>query len=107
MVTKTAQYEITATTPRLAAYQLQRFITRLCDYGEEAVVRAPKDSNYGSWEVVWESGPYEWAISGGLGGDIYEEEFQGTLYMNPPTFGFHGLIYVEAANTYTMSFHYK
>jgi hypothetical protein len=81
---------ITAKTPAGAAKQLYKELCTIAvgigqDPSEIAINR-PADAMFGGWEVVWECGPYEWAVVASLGGDIFEEELQGTLYRNTPTF---------------------
>ena len=83
-------YPITARTPAGAAKQLHRHIETLCDEvgqsREGVVLRNPQESEYGGWEVMWEEGPYEWAIAASSGGDIYEAELGGTGQRLQPTF---------------------
>ena len=107
-------YKITARTPAGAAKQLHRHIETLCDEvgqsTEYVILRTPQESERGCWEVIWEEGPYEWAIVASMGGDIYEAELGGTGQRLQPTFP--GLSasansgwFAEPATSYTLCFY--
>jgi hypothetical protein len=83
-------YEITARTPAQAAKQLHRHLLKICEgtgqSSKYVTIRKPSESEYGGWEVMWEEGPFEWAIAASMGGDIYEAELGGTGQRLQPTF---------------------
>ena len=107
-------YEITARTPAQAAKQLHRHLLKICEgtgqSSKYVTIRKPSESEYGGWEVMWEEGPYEWAIAASSGGDIYEAELGGTGQRLQPTFP--GLSasansgwFAEPATSYTLCFY--
>ena len=88
-------YRIDAKTPKGQAGQLLRFIDRMAGVQGAATLerRTYRNSNYAmrvSWKVIWEGGPFEWAIVGGAGGNIWGEELGYKLYdpRLPRTFQF-------------------
>ena len=102
-----ARHKIRAKTPRGAANQLLRAIKTMPG-GEGAFIRK---SDYGDAPtVVWEAGPYEWAVIATGPGDIYAVEMGGTLTdayrRNRPTFALHGQDgwFAEPMTSYALSF---
>ena len=99
-------YTIDAKTPKGQANQVLRAVNREAkrlDAPETAIVR--KDGR--GWQVTWEDGPYEWALIGGNGGNIWGEEFGYKLYDRrlQPTFEFASHVYFEHWFTFDFTFY--
>ena len=102
--------EVTAKTPAGASNQVFRGIKRMAkSVGQDTTYIMRRQRPGGGWEVVWEEGPFEWAIAASLGGDIWEEELEGTLYQRPPTFpGMNAPgspVLAEPDNSYSLGFY--
>jgi len=72
---------IDAKTAKGQAGQMLRAIRReAIRAGMDAEEAVLKGGPQGSWQVVWEGGPFEWAVTGGHGGNIWGEEMGYHLY---------------------------
>jgi hypothetical protein len=58
------------------------------------------------WEVTWEDGPYEWAVIGGGGGNIWGEEMGYHLYDHrlQPTFEFASHVTFDHNSSFDFTF---
>lgn len=69
-----------------------------CDF-EMFVARADEHHGMskGTWTVCWESGPFEWGVTTGLGGNMWGEEMGYPLHDRrlKPTFEFADGIFYE------------
>ena len=107
-------YLIDAKTARGQAGQMLRAIRREArsvgmDAGE-AVLRSyhlEEGGPRGSWQVVWEGGPFEWGVIGGEGGNIWGEEMGYHLYDKrlQPTFEFAPHVYFEHYKSFDFIFY--
>jgi hypothetical protein len=102
-------YTIEAKTAKGAASATLRAIKKLPG-GEYASMRPTEWGNNG-WQIVWESGPYEWPVIATGPGDIFAEELGGNLtdaYMrNKKTFDFNpsgNRWFAEPQNSYSLNF---
>jgi hypothetical protein len=104
-------YVIDAKTPRGAAGQLKRAIQAeiTATYGRDdpAVLEITVEARGLSYTVTWIEGPYEWAIVGTMGGDIWAEELTGELSSADPTFAYRpsGRWVAEAETNYSVGFY--
>ena len=112
-------YLIDAKTPKGQAGQMLRAVNAIAKgYGAPATAMLQKDRVRRSdnkvvnhYKVVWEDGPYEWAIIGGGGGNILNEELGLSAYRNPdgsyvtPTFQFSDHVYFDHYYSFDFTFY--
>lgn len=90
---KAKQLDLRKYTPAGAAKKLYKFIREKSkESGQnpdiETGLFTPEQTEklgYGkAWMVMWESGPFEWAVSLTLGGSMYQGEMNDYSYTKPP-----------------------
>ena len=107
-------YTIDAKTPRGQASQLLRAVNREAqrfDLPETAFIRRHQirrsdEKRVTFWEVTWEDGPFEWAVTGGGGGNIWGEELGYKLYDRrlPATFEFAAHVHFDHNSSFDFTF---
>ena len=110
-------YTIDAKTAKGQANQVLRAVNREArrlDLPETAIVRkiptrrsdGPNVKRVTFWEVTWEDGPYEWAVIGGGGGNIWGEELGYKLYDRrlPATFEFAAHVHFDHNSSFDFTF---
>ena len=97
---------IRANTPAAAARQTLRALTYIAKAkGYTGTGSTPPRLENGR-TIVWEEGPYEWAIILAFGGSIWDEECGLKLYASPAeiTFEMPDII-AEPDNNYSLTFY--
>jgi hypothetical protein len=108
-------YVIDAKTPRGQAGQMLRAVNR-----EAKAIGAPETAvlekrsivtssmkRINTYMVIWEDGPFEWAIIGGGGGNIWGEEMGYKLYDRrlEPTFDIASHVNSEHNSSFDFTFY--
>ena len=105
-------YVIDAKTPRGQAGQMLRAVNaEATAVGMDKTAILRKGETPRTYEVIWEDGPYEWGIIGGLGGRIWNEELGWNPYHNrdgsfvTPTFQFADHVRFEHYYSFDFTFY--
>ena len=106
-------YRIDAKTAKGAAGQMHRAVRAMSkaigqDPDIETLARTERRNGHNVYVVSWESGPFEWAVIGTGGGDIWAEELGGYPYANnaTPTFDMPGNRKWMAEPYYSFDLHF-
>ena len=107
-------YTIDAKTPKGQAGQMLRAVNqeaKRLDLPVTAIIRSHRirrsnETRVTFWEVTWEDGPYEWAVIGGGGGNIWGEEMGYHLYDRrlQPTFEFASHVTFDHNSSFDFTF---
>jgi hypothetical protein len=104
-------HKINAKTAKGQAGQMLRAVrkeARKSGAPETAVLLKEHDDGFTMWRVVWEDGPFDWAIIGAGKGNIWGEELGYCLYDRrlKPTFEFASHVRFEHYYSFDIVFYH-